>query len=254
MTALAEERSTDETTMVLNQYSMAAAVKAYAGGIAVLDSSGNVRPGATGKGYRCVGRFETTVDNSNGSAGDLTVVVRSGVFNFANSASTDQITKADVGKPCYIVDDQTVARLSNSGARSQAGVVFRVDTDGVWVFMTPAQNATGTLKTIQVRVTTLAGSNTYRVPCPFTGRVAQVYSVIEGALTTGDATLTSKINASAITGGVLTITQSGSAAGDVDEAVPTAANLVSEGDSLAVTVGGTNDAAVAANVVFLIQE
>ena len=78
--------------------------------------------------------------------------------------------------------------------------------------------------------------------------------MIEGALTTGDATLTAKIGSTAITGGVLTITQSGSAAGDVDEAVPTAANTVLEGGVLSVTVGGTNDAAVAANVVFLIQE
>jgi hypothetical protein len=254
MTALAAERNTDETTTFLAEYPLSAAVKAYAGGIAVIDGAGNVRPGVTGKGFRCVGRFESTADNSNGAAAAISVLVRSGVFQFANSASTDAITKADVGRPCYIVDDQTVAKLSNSGSRSQAGIVFRVDTVGVWVFMAPNQNASGTIKSVQVRVTTLVGTNTYRVPCPFSGKVVQVYSVIEGALTTGDATLTAKIGSTAITGGVLTITQSGSAAGDVDEAVPTAANTVLEGGVLSVTVGGTNDAAVAANVVFLIQE
>jgi hypothetical protein len=47
---------------------------------------------------------------------------------FANSASTDTITQTEVGSNCYIVDDQTVAKTSNSSARSIAGRVFKVDT------------------------------------------------------------------------------------------------------------------------------
>ena len=65
----------------------------------------------------------------NGTA----IKVRRGVFRFGNSASTDAIGRTEIGKPCYVVDDQTVAETNNSGARPVAGTVFGVDAQGVWV-------------------------------------------------------------------------------------------------------------------------
>ena len=53
--------------------------------------------------------------------------------HFANSASADLISLADIGADCYIVDDQTVAKTSGTNTRSVAGKVFDVDADGVWV-------------------------------------------------------------------------------------------------------------------------
>lgn len=106
---------------------------------------------------------------------------------------------------------------------------------------------------LTVAVATLVGTNVYRVVSPVVGTVTKIYSVIAGALTTGNATLTGKIGTTAITDGALTITQSGSAAGDVDIAAPSANNELGEGDVLSVTVGGTNDAAVGATVTFLIE-
>ena len=43
------------------------------------------------------------------------------------------MTQADLGKSCYIVDDQTVAKTSGGATRSLAGKVVGVDVDGVWV-------------------------------------------------------------------------------------------------------------------------
>lgn len=106
---------------------------------------------------------------------------------------------------------------------------------------------------IPVDVATLVGANVYGVPVPAAGVVTAIRSRLKGALATGDATLTAKIGSTAITDGVITITQSGSAAGDVDVAGPTAANTVAIGDSLSVTVGGTNSNAVGATVVFTIR-
>lgn len=106
---------------------------------------------------------------------------------------------------------------------------------------------------LTVTATTLVGTGVYRVVTPVAGTVTKIYSVIDGALTTGNATLTGKIGTTAITDGALTITQAGSAAGDVDSATPSALNTVSAGDVLSVTVGGTNDAAVSAKVTFLIE-
>ena len=100
----------------------------------------------------------------------------------------------------------------------------------------------------------LVGANTQvkRVVAPVAGVIAAIRSVISGALTTGDATLTAAINGTPITGGAITVTQSGSAAGDVDTVSPSAANTVAVGDVISVTVGGTNDATEIAQVIMTI--
>ena len=119
-------------------YGMTTGVVAYQGGLAVL-ASGYVRPGYTATGLVVVGIFDftadvlaETMDNSGGSNGDLVARVRRGVFPFANQAN-DLVLATDVGSPCYIVDDNTVARTDGTGTRSIAGTVRRVDSDGVWV-------------------------------------------------------------------------------------------------------------------------
>lgn len=47
---------------------------------------------------------------------------------FANSASADLIAAAQIGSDCYLVDDQTVAKTSNSAARTIAGRVWSLDS------------------------------------------------------------------------------------------------------------------------------
>jgi hypothetical protein len=107
--------------------------KIYAGSLVARDASGYATPGATATTILGMGRAEALVDNSSGSDGDLSVDVRKGVFKFANSAGGDEITIADIGSNCYIVDDQTVAKTDGTSTRSVAGKVVDVDSDGVWV-------------------------------------------------------------------------------------------------------------------------
>jgi len=38
-----------------------------------------------------------------------------------------------LGKTCYIVDDETVAKTNGTNTRSAAGTVVGVESDGVWV-------------------------------------------------------------------------------------------------------------------------
>jgi hypothetical protein len=104
--------------------------------------------------------------------------------------------------------------------------------------------------TVQVTDLTASSALVYGVPVPAAGTVTKIWSRLNAALTTGNATLTGKIGSSAITNGVVTITQAGSAAGDIDSATPTAAHAVVAGDNLTVTVGGTNTGGVRADVVF----
>lgn len=82
----------------------------------------------------------------------------------------------------------------------------------------------------------------------FAGVISTIRSVMNAALATGDATLTAKINGTNVTNGVLTLTNSGSAAGDVDIATPTAARTFAAGDVISITCGGASTATATANV------
>lgn len=133
MTATAVPRDTKAREGKIRNMPLAA-VKCLAGTIAARNATGFATPGATATTLRGIGIFRSTVDNSGGAAGDLTVDVERGVWGpFANSASGDLIARADIGNDCYIVDNQTVAKTDGSTTRSIAGKVFDVDADGVWV-------------------------------------------------------------------------------------------------------------------------
>lgn len=90
-------------------------------------------------------------------------------------------------------------------------------------------------------------------PAPRAGTVQKIKTVLNAALATGDATFTGKIGATGITGGVVTATQSGSAAGDVDSTTTSALNTVAENDLISVTVGGASTATATADVYVLIK-
>ena len=88
---------------------------------------------------------------------------------------------------------------------------------------------------------------------PIRGKVVEVGSVIYAAITTANAAITTEIAGTAITGGSFTITQSGSAAGDVDSAVPTAANNVAEGQNIEFISDGGSDTTCPAMFYAVIQ-
>jgi hypothetical protein len=81
---------------------------------------------------------------------------------------------------------------------------------------------------------------------PFRGKVVKVGSVLYGAITTADATVATAINGVAITGGSITIPQSGSAGGQVNIALPAAANEVNEDDTISFPPTGAGGANIAA--------
>lgn len=129
---LSQDRNTPSRDAEQFEFPVAAGAVCYAGGIAVLNGA-VVQPGTTATGRRAVGVFEARADNTGGSAGAIRAKVRRGTFRFKNSASADEITLADVGNQCFIVDDETVAKTNGSSTRSAAGTVRDVDAQGVWV-------------------------------------------------------------------------------------------------------------------------
>lgn len=129
MTALSKDADTPVRDGVIYEYPLADDAEVFAGGIGVLDA-GEAVAGSTDTGLVAVGRIEHYANQANG---DTHVKVRRGVFRWANSADTDEITLAEVGSTCYIVDDATVAKTDGSSSRSAAGIVRDVDSNGVWV-------------------------------------------------------------------------------------------------------------------------
>ncbi|MDY0011304.1 MAG: hypothetical protein RBS40_00250 [Rhodocyclaceae bacterium] len=133
MTAMTQDRNTPARDGRDFQFPVAASVKIYAGAMVAVTSAGYATKGQTATALKAVGVAQALADNATGAAGAVHVKVRRGCYRLANSTSTDQISLADVGSDCYMVDDQTVAKTSGSNTRSVAGTVRDVDASGVWV-------------------------------------------------------------------------------------------------------------------------
>ena len=131
MVALTADRNTPEGSGTLREGLLGAAQAIFAGGILMRNASGHLIKGAVAVGSFGVGRASDRVAST--TAGVTPIKYKPGVFRFANSAAADLIVTADIGAPCYIIDDQTVAKTNGTGTRSPAGAVDGVDALGVWV-------------------------------------------------------------------------------------------------------------------------
>lgn len=110
---------------------VAANVTIHAGALTCLNAAGYAVPGSVATTLIALGRAEETA--IGGSVDGISKVrVKRGCFLFKNKAD-DLVTRADVGKDCYVADDETVAKTSGTNTRSRAGIVHDVDDLGVWV-------------------------------------------------------------------------------------------------------------------------
>ena len=132
MVALTADRNTPAALGDQREGPAAAAQLVYAGSIVMRNATGYIVKGQTALNLVAVGRAEARVDNTLGANGALSVKYRAGTYRFANLAA-DPVVLADIGKACFVVDDQTVAKTSGAATRSKAGVVDNVDAQGVWV-------------------------------------------------------------------------------------------------------------------------
>ncbi|WP_410499700.1 hypothetical protein [Chitinibacter sp. S2-10] len=133
MTIATADRNTAHKDGELVRVPVAGAVKILGGTIVCASATGFGTPGATAATLAYLGMADECVDNTAGADGALTVGVRLGrAFKWANDGG-DPVTQASLGRPCYIVDNQTVAKTNGAGTRSQAGIVVGIDADGVWV-------------------------------------------------------------------------------------------------------------------------
>lgn len=115
----------------------------YHGQMVGVDATGFLVPALTSttlkRPARCNLSPERKVDTTGIPSGGKKLKIEFGEFAWNNSAAGDLIAQADVGNPCYIVDDNTVAKTNGGGTRSLAGTIMEVEAGGqVWVLQNPA--------------------------------------------------------------------------------------------------------------------
>lgn len=116
------EQHTTEVLARVVKRPVKASTKIWQGAMTGLDSSGNALPAAlAATTVWCEGVAKDTADNSSGAAGDINVVIERGIFPMNNSSAGDAIGNGDIGKLCYVVDDNTVALTSATSTRIVAG-------------------------------------------------------------------------------------------------------------------------------------
>ena len=120
---------------------------------------------------------------------------------------------------------------------------------GTETFSGPLESDAGAdLKTklVTVRITDISTGGSVWVVPGFAGTVVKISSVIDGAITIGDAVLDPQIGGTSITDGGITIANAGSAAGVVDQSTPTALNAFTATEAIEIaTNGGSTDTASA---------
>jgi len=140
--ALNQGRKIQERSGQKHGHPLTANAQVYQGGIVVL-KSGYAIAGRSGVGadnaakaadaatLQVVGIAEDTV-KGGATDGAARVTTKAGVFLFDNLTG-DLVTRSDIGKACYLVDDETVARTSPNNTRAKAGIVDDLEDAGVWV-------------------------------------------------------------------------------------------------------------------------
>ena len=91
------------------------------------------------------------------------------------------------------------------------------------------------------------------VAVPDGGKIVKIITALQGAISGANAAITFEIGGTAVTGGAITVAHSGSAAGDVDTAEPTAANRVEQDGTIEMITDGGSTGAKKLLVTFVIR-
>lgn len=128
---LTEDRNTERHAANILDIPVESNTRIFAGSLVVVKPNGFASMGYAATGLFYMGRAEEAVDNTGGSAGAVSVSVRTdGAFKWRNDGS---ISQAEMGNDVFVLNDESVTRTSNSNTRSIAGQVVGVESDGVWI-------------------------------------------------------------------------------------------------------------------------
>lgn len=119
----------------------------------------------------------------------------------------------------------------------QGGYTLRVDTVSAGVVTTEAGGEPVWVRASFTAALLAAGTSVWAL-APFDGVLGRIKAVQQGAALVGDTVVGIELGGVNVTGSDITLTASGSAAGDVDASVCTAANAVSEDGAIEFTSDG----------------
>jgi len=117
------------------------------------------------------------------------------------------------------------------------------------------QNDPLNLATVDASLTDISAASTAYAPAPFHGVLHRAYSCLQGAITGSDCTWSMTVNGVAVDDSTVTVTASGSAAGDVDsiEFSRMHPTYVNQGDAIGFVSAGESSTTAAAHFTVLIR-
>lgn len=95
----------------------------------------------------------------------------------------------------------------------------------------------------QCRITDVSTADSEYIPAARNGKIKYIETCLKNAITVADSNVTVEISGTAVTGSAIVVAQSGSAAGDIDTATPTAANSFVAGQFIRVVTDGASTTA-----------
>lgn len=114
------------------------------------------------------------------------------------------------------------------------------------------QNTPLTERALSTDLVDISAPSSAYVPTPWRGYLVRAYSCLQRSITGSDAHWTLKVNGTAVAPAV-TVTASGSAAGDVDSTDDLFNVMVSAGDSIAFESDGASSTTAAATFTAVIR-
>ena len=106
---------------------------------------------------------------------------------------------------------------------------------------------------ITAKIADISTASSTFVAIPDGGKVIKIITALQGAIGTANGAITFEIGGTAMTSSAISVTQSGSAAGDIDTSEPTAANDVAEDGSIEMITDGASSNAIVLYVTFVIR-
>lgn len=151
MSATTEDIITRRRGLEVGTLGVAAAAVLYAGILLIADASGYADEGVDSADVKFLGVCQQGYDNSAGANGALNCEFRrTGQFRFLSAG----LSADDVGKPVYIIDNQTVGLASHAdvGSYVYVGIITEVESaTRCWVDIRPGE-ADPARRTFQVDV------------------------------------------------------------------------------------------------------
>ena len=107
---------------------------------------------------------------------------------------------------------------------------------------------------LNITLDDLSTAESHYIVSPIAGDIEKIWTVIDGAIATGNVIITAKIETTPVTNGAVTINYSGSSAGTVDFIIPTGAKTVTAGQAIELAGdGGTDTSGAHAHVSILMD-